>query len=66
MLPSVLYTHLEVARVGKTHHELKNIYDENEIITKTLSFASNDRSKVTDDEKGFVIIHVKRLSGKIL
>jgi len=35
-------------------------------VTKTLYFGSNDRSKVTDDTEGFVKIHFKRVSGRIL
>ena len=65
-LPAVLYTHLEVARVGKTHEELTDIYDTEELVTKTLYFENNDRSKVTQDTQGFIKIHFKRLSWKIL
>ena len=65
-LPAVLYTTHEIARVGKTLEELKTRYDAEEFVTKTVYFSSNDRSKVTDDTTGFVKIHFKRLSGKIL
>ncbi|MDA9128931.1 FAD-dependent oxidoreductase, partial [Candidatus Gracilibacteria bacterium] len=65
-LPAVLYTHLEVARVGKTRSELLKSYGENDIVTKQLDFETNDRSKVTKDTQGFVKIHFKRLTGKIL
>ena len=65
-LPAVLYTHLEVARVGRTTKELLERYDKEEFVTKIIYFENNDRSKVTNDTKGFVKIHFKRLSGKIL
>lgn len=65
-LPMVLYTHLEVARVWKTEKELVERYDRGEFVTKTISFESNDRSKVTLDTKWFIKIHFKRLTGRIL
>lgn len=65
-LPAVLYTSHEIARVWKTGAELKNTYESDAFVTKTMYFSSNDRSKVTDDTTGFVKIHFKRLSGKIL
>lgn len=66
VLPAVLYTHLEVARIGRTEKELKQRFDSEEFVTKTISFSSNDRSKVTEDTTGFIKIHFKRLSGRIL
>ena len=65
-LPAVLYTHLEVARVWKTSKELDEIYDVEEYVTKILYFENNDRSKLTNDATGFVKIHFKRLSWKII
>ena len=65
-LPAVLYTHLEVARVWKTQSELEKNYDEKDIVSKIMYFENNDRSKVTNDTEGFVKMHFKRLSGKIL
>ncbi len=65
-LPAVLYTHFEVARVGRTTKELLERYDPAEFVTKIIHFESNDRSKVTNDTQGFVKIHFKRLSGRIL
>ncbi len=65
-LPAVLYTHHEIARIGKTEKELLVRYDREEFVTKTLHFSSNDRSKVTDDTTGFIVIHFKRISGRIL
>lgn len=65
-LPAVLYTHYEVARVGKTRKELLQKYSSIDIVTKKIDFSHNDRSKVTNDTTGFVLIHFKRVSGKIL
>ncbi|QFR39409.1 FAD-binding protein [Candidatus Gracilibacteria bacterium 28_42_T64] len=66
VLPAVLYTNTEIARVGKTGTELLKYYSKDDIVTKTLYFSGNDRSKLTDDEVGFVKINFKRVSGKIL
>ncbi|MDC0506040.1 FAD-dependent oxidoreductase [Candidatus Gracilibacteria bacterium] len=65
-LPAVLYTHKEVARVGKTETEIKQKYSDEEYVSKIMYFDKNDRSKVTDDTTGFVKINFKRLTGKIL
>jgi len=48
-LPAVLYTHKEVARVGKTEVELLRKYSRDEFVTKIMYFENNDRSKVTND-----------------
>ncbi len=66
LLPSVLYTTQEVARIGKTKQQLLTYFDEQDIITKKIDFSANDRSRVTDDTNGFILIHFKRVSGKIL
>lgn len=66
ILPAVLYTNIEVARVGKTTEELQKKLWVGGFVTKQMSFSVNDRSKVTEDEQGFIMIHFARLSGKIL
>lgn len=65
-LPAVLYTHKEVARVGKVEKTLLKKYTRDEFVTKIIHFENNDRSKVTNDTQGFVKIHFTRLTGKIL
>jgi len=65
-LPAVLYTHREVARVGKTEVEISKKYSQQEYVSKIMYFDKNDRSKVTQDTTGFVKINFKRLTGKIL
>jgi len=66
MLPAVLYTNIEVARVWKTEEELMKFYVEEDIVSKKIYFDQNDRSKLTLDEVGFIKINFKRISGKIL
>ncbi len=66
ILPATLYTSIEVARVGKTRMELLEVYTDDDIVSKTIYFDSNDRSKVTKDTVGFVKVHFRRISGKIL
>ena len=66
ILPATLYTNYEVSRVWKTYEELLENYSEQEIVSKIMYFDVNDRSKVTDDTTGFIKIHFKRLTGKIL
>jgi pyruvate/2-oxoglutarate dehydrogenase complex dihydrolipoamide dehydrogenase (E3) component len=66
VLPSTLYTNIEVSRVGKTEEELLNHYNEEDIVTKIINFEDNDRSVLTDDKVGFIKINFKRVSGKIL
>ncbi len=65
-LPSVLYTHQEIARVWKTRKELLEFNATEDIISKTHLFENNDRSKLTQSTQWFVMIHFKRLSGRIL
>jgi len=65
-LPAVLYTHKEVARVGKTQDELLKKYSKEEFVTKIQYFDTNDRSKVTFDTNWFIKVHFSRLTGKIL
>ncbi len=66
LLPATLYTNIEVSRVWKTREQLLKNYDETEVRSETLYFDQNDRSKVTEDTEGFITIHFKRLTWKIL
>lgn len=66
ILPSVLYTNIEVARVWKTREELLKVFSKEEIKTEILYFTQNDRSKLTEDQVGFVKINFKALTWKIL
>ncbi len=66
VLPAVLYTNSEIARVGKTEEELIKKYSAEWFHTEILHFEHNDRSKVTEDTTWFIKIHFKRISWKIL
>jgi len=66
VLPSTLYTNIEIARVWKTQQELLQHYNSQDIVTKIMYFSQNDRSILTNDTKWFIKIHFKRISGKIL
>jgi pyruvate/2-oxoglutarate dehydrogenase complex dihydrolipoamide dehydrogenase (E3) component/uncharacterized membrane protein YdjX (TVP38/TMEM64 family) len=66
VVPSVLYTNLEVARAWKTEKELISLYGTWGIVTEVIHFHENDRSKLTKDEIGFIKINFKRLTGKVL
>lgn len=55
-IPSVIYTHPEVASVGKTEEELKAL-DVQYKVSK-FPFAANSRAKTTNDTEGFVKILV--------
>lgn len=66
VLPATLYTNIEVSRVWKTAEELFKYYEKEDIVTKKINFEDNDRSVLTQDTKGFIIVHFKRVSGKIL
>jgi len=66
VLPATLYTNIEVARVGQTKRELLSHYNDEDIVTKTIHFHENDRSKLTHDEVWFIKINFKRLTGRVL
>jgi pyruvate/2-oxoglutarate dehydrogenase complex dihydrolipoamide dehydrogenase (E3) component len=62
----VLYTDIEVARVGKTEEEILQTISNQDFRTEALYFSLNDRSKISQDTQGFIQIHFARVSGKIL
>lgn len=66
IIPSTLYTNLEIARIWKTEEELKNQENPENIVSKIMFFENNDRSKLTKDINWFVKINFKRISWKIL
>ena len=57
-IPSVIYTHPEVASVGKTEQEIKDIGIEYKI--SKFPFSSNSRAKANNDTEGFVKIIVDK------
>ena len=66
ILPTTLYTNIEVSRVWKIEEELLKKYSKNDIISKIVYFENNDRSKLTEDTIWFVKIIFRRVSWKIL
>jgi dihydrolipoamide dehydrogenase len=57
-IPSVIYTHPEVASVGKTEDEVKSLGIEYR--TSVFPFAANSRAKTANDTEGFVKIIVDK------
>ena len=63
-IPSVVYTHPEVAWVGKTEQELKAEGVKYNI--GKFSFAANSRAKTNLDSEGFVKMLTEKETDKIL
>jgi dihydrolipoamide dehydrogenase len=63
-IPSVIYTHPEVAWVGKTEQELKAAGVEYKI--GRYPFLANSRAKTNNDQEGSVKILVEKETDKIL
>jgi len=63
-IPSVVYTHPEVAWVGKTEQDLKKEGVEYKI--GKFPFVANSRAKTNQDTEGFVKIIAEKESDKIL
>jgi dihydrolipoamide dehydrogenase len=64
VIPSVVYTHPEVASVGKTEEELKA--DNIEYKAGKFNMMANSRAKAVDDTEGFVKILACKKTDKIL
>ena len=63
-IPGVIYTNPEVASVGKTEEQLKNL-DLKYKVGK-FSFMANSRAKAIDDTEGFVKILADEITDKVL
>jgi len=63
-IPSVVYTHPEVAWVGKTEQDLKK--EGVEFKVGKFPFVANSRAKTNQDTEGFVKIIAEKESDKIL
>jgi len=63
-IPSVVYTHPEVAWVGKNEEELKEAGVEYR--TGSFPFAANSRAKTNNDTDGFVKFLVEKDTDKVL
>lgn len=64
VIPNVVYTHPEVASVGKTEEELKK--DSIEYNSGKFPFMANSRAKVNDETDGFVKILADKKTDKVL
>jgi dihydrolipoamide dehydrogenase len=63
-IPAVIYTHPEVASVGKTEEELKA--EETPYKVGKFPFLANSRAKATGDTEGFVKILAHAYSDQVL
>ena len=63
-IPSVIYTHPEVAWVGKTEAEVKEMGIE--YIVGKFPLAANSRARANDDSEGVVKFLTDKATGKIL
>lgn len=63
-VPSVIYTHPEVAWVGRSEEDLKN--DGVEYRVGKFPFAANSRAKTNNDTDGFVKVLGDKLTDRIL
>ena len=64
VIPNVVYTHPEIASVGKTEEELKK--DSIEYKAGKFPFMANSKAKVNDEAEGFVKILADKKTDKIL
>ncbi len=64
VIPSVVYTHPEVASVGKTEEELKTAGVEYKV--GKFNMMANSRAKAVDDTEGFVKILACKKTDKVL
>lgn len=63
-IPSVVYTHPEVASVGLTEEECKTL--NLDIQTGQFPFKANSRARCVDDDDGFVKILCQKSTGQII
>ena len=63
-IPSVVYTHPEVASIGKTEEEVKNLNTKYKV--GKFSFAANSRAKTMDETDGFVKIIAEERTDTVL
>lgn len=64
LVPSIIYTHPEVASVGKTEEQLKS--QKVDYSVGKFPFSANSRARANDDTDGFVKILADRKSDQIL
>jgi pyruvate/2-oxoglutarate dehydrogenase complex dihydrolipoamide dehydrogenase (E3) component len=64
--PSATFTDPEVAQVGPTLEELRRIYPGDSIKTEIIQLKDTDRGYTAGLEHGFVMIHARVLTGRVL
>jgi dihydrolipoamide dehydrogenase len=64
--PSATFTDPEVAQVGPTLAALSQRFDPASIVSHRVELADLDRGYVTGLRQGFVLLHARRLSGRLL
>ncbi len=64
LIPSVIYTHPEIAAVGKTEEQLKR--EGVEYVTGTFPFAASGRALASNDSAGFVKIIADKKTDRVL
>ena len=64
IIPGVIYTTPEVASIGKTEEQLKEL--NNKYKVGKFSFMANSRAKAIDDTEGFVKILADEKTDKVL
>lgn len=65
-VPKVTYTEPEMAQVGLSWNEAKNVFGETNVHRIEVPFTANDRARTDEATNGLVIIIAKRLTGHIL
>jgi len=65
-VPKVTYTEPEMAQVGLSWIEAKDLYGEEKLHRIEVPFGANDRARTDGATEGLLIIIAKRLTGQIL
>ncbi len=65
-VPHVTFTDPEIASLGTAEHELLQKTASNRICTQHVPFSQNDRALTSDETEGFVTIHCKKWSSRIV
>lgn len=66
LLPSVLYTSLELASIWMSYEDLYKNYKANDVEVVTLSFNTNDRSIMAQEKLWFVSLYFLHKGAKVL
>jgi len=64
--PSAIFTDPEVAQIGPTQTQLEQRHHPASLVTHRVALADLDRGYVTGLQVGFVLLHARRFSGRLL